>query len=85
MKVGKAIAILLFGPLTGILIAFVLSALALPPDANFVGHASPGDGFLTIGFVVASLLISVPFQSLGRPSSSSANPKVKLLTEPSSS
>jgi hypothetical protein len=63
MKLLKAIAILLLGPLLGTLVAFFLGAVASPPGPNFAangGHGSPGDGFLIIGFVVVSLLISVP-------------------------
>ncbi len=32
MRIVKAIAIVLIGPLLGILVAFVLAILALPPD-----------------------------------------------------
>jgi hypothetical protein len=63
MKYLKAIAILLFGPLLGIVLAFILGALAVPPDPNFPasgGHASPGDGFGIMGLISLSLLISVP-------------------------
>jgi|HubBroStandDraft_5_1064220.scaffolds.fasta_scaffold252383_2 hypothetical protein len=63
MKFLKALAILLFGPLLGILIAFILGSLASSPDPNFVangGHASPGDGFQIMGYVAISLVISVP-------------------------
>jgi len=63
MRVAKAISILLIGPLLGILVAFVLAVLALPPDPNFVkngGHASPGDGMLIILYVITGLAVSVP-------------------------
>ncbi|MGD0566758.1 MAG: hypothetical protein ABSA78_00010 [Candidatus Sulfotelmatobacter sp.] len=63
MKVLKALSILLFGPLLGIVVAFILGSLALSPDPNFVangGHASPGDGFQIMGYVAISLVISVP-------------------------
>ena len=43
MRIVKAIAIVLIGPLLGILVAFVLAILALPPDPNFIkngGHGS---------------------------------------------
>ena len=67
MRAAKAIAILLCGPLVGILIAIVLSVLAVPPDPNFAstGHAAPGDGFLVMGFVFVSLVISVPLSIVG--------------------
>jgi hypothetical protein len=62
VKVLKAIAILILGPLLGVLIAFVAGALALRPDPNFAkgGHAAPGDGFLIMLFLGISLLVSVP-------------------------
>ncbi len=63
MKVLKALSILLFGPLLGIVVAFILGSLALSPDPNFVangGHASPGDGFQIMGYVAISLVISPP-------------------------
>ena len=63
MKFLNALAIVLFGPLFGIVVAFIPGSLALSPDPNFVangGHASPGDGFQIMGFVAASLVISVP-------------------------
>ncbi len=65
MKALKAIAIVLGGPLAGIFVAFVLGALSLRPDPNFAGHGSPGDGFLVIGYVLVSLLITVPVLSSG--------------------
>jgi hypothetical protein len=63
MKIVKAIAILLFVPLLGVLVAFFVGAVALPPDPNFVnngGHSAPGDGFAIMGFIFLSLVISVP-------------------------
>lgn len=63
MKILKALAILLFGPLLGLFAAFFLGAVTLPPDPNFVangGHAAPGDGFVILPFVLVSLLISIP-------------------------
>jgi hypothetical protein len=67
MKVVKTIAILVGGPLVGLLVALVLAALALPPDPNFIsngGHASPGDGILIIGYILISFLISIPLSIL---------------------
>lgn len=67
MKIVKAIAVLLIGPLLGIMIALILGALALPPDPNFVangGHGAPGDGFLIMGYILVSLLVSVPLSIL---------------------
>jgi hypothetical protein len=66
MKVLKAAAILLIGPLGGLLIAFFLSAFVLPPDPNFVsdgGHAAPGDGFIVLGFMFVSLVVSIPLSA----------------------
>ena len=60
MRALKAIAIVVGGPLLGILIAFLLGALSLSVDTNSGGHGSPGDGFLLIGYIFVSLLITVP-------------------------
>ena len=63
MKIVKATAILVFVPLLGVLLAFFVGAIALPPDPNFVnngGHGAPGDGFAMMGFIFISLVISVP-------------------------
>ncbi|MGO9086074.1 MAG: hypothetical protein ACLP6G_11185 [Terriglobales bacterium] len=67
-KILGAIAILLFGPLLGVLIAFFLAVLSLPPDPNFVsngGHAAPGDGVLILVYVFISLVASVPLSIWG--------------------
>jgi hypothetical protein len=51
--------------LLGILVAFLVAPLQ--PDPNFVangGHASPGDGFLIMPYIVASLAISIPLSVL---------------------
>jgi len=78
-RLAKAIAVLLFGPLLGILIGLILALLALPPDPNFVsngGHASPGDGILVMGCLLFGFLISlVPSAALA----------VVMLTRPSES
>ncbi len=63
MKFLKAIAILVFGPSLGMIVAFIMGAVALPLDPNFVangGHASPGDGFSILPYLLISLLVSVP-------------------------
>ena len=67
IKVLKAGAILLVGPSAGLLIALLLSALALPADTTFKagGHAAPGDGFFIVLFIVASLVVSVPLSIWG--------------------
>jgi hypothetical protein len=67
MKIVKAIAIVLIGPLLGILVAIVLAVCALPPDPNFAnngGHGSPGDGFLIMLYIFISLVVSVPLSLL---------------------
>jgi len=67
MKIVKAIAIVLIGPLLGILVAIILAVCTLPPDPNFAsngGHGSPGDGFLIILYIFSSLVVSVPLSLL---------------------
>jgi len=67
-KVLGAIAILLFGPLLAVLIAFFLAMISLPQDPNFVsngGHAAPGDGILILVYVFISLVVSVPLSIWG--------------------
>ena len=66
MKIAKAAAILVLGPLLGILLGLIVGAFAVRPDPNFVAsgsHGSPGDGFLIIGCaglgLVASVFVSV--------------------------
>jgi hypothetical protein len=63
VKIAKAIVILLLGPLLGILVAFVLGALAMPPHA-LAGGRAPGDGFLTIAFIFLSFFVSIPLSVL---------------------
>jgi hypothetical protein len=63
MKFLKAIAILIFGPALGLVVAFILGGLALAPDPNFGAngsHAAPGDGFGILPYLFVSLVISVP-------------------------
>ena len=67
MKIVAALAILLVGPLFGILVAIILASFALHPDPNFVrngGHAAPGDGFLIIPYILFSFFVSVPLSVL---------------------
>lgn len=67
MKIVKAIAILLVGPLLGCIVGCIIAIFLLPPDPNFAsngGHAAPGDGFLVILCVLGSLLISVPLSAV---------------------
>jgi hypothetical protein len=79
MRFLKAIAILIFGPLFGILVAFILVGLALPSDPNFVangGHAAPGDGFLVQLYLFICLLAFVP-TSIVAARFCSARPRLK--------
>jgi len=67
MRIVKTIAIVLIGPLLGILVAIVLAGFALPPDPNFArngGHGSPGDGFSIILYIFISLVVSIPLSLL---------------------
>jgi hypothetical protein len=55
MKILKVIAVVLIGPIVGLLLGFFLGSLFLSPDPT--GHGAPGDGFLLIltggvGFIV---------------------------------
>jgi hypothetical protein len=62
MKIAKAAAILVLGPLLGIFLGFIIGALASPPDPSFVAngsHGSPGDGFLIMGCAALGFLVSV--------------------------
>ena len=61
-RVLKSIAILLFVPLLGLLIAFAAGAVALRLDPNLQNgvRPAPGDGILILLFIFLSLIISVP-------------------------
>ena len=54
MRIVKAIAIVLIGPLLGMLLAGILAGFALPPDGP------PGDGIVIIIYSLISLVASVP-------------------------
>ena len=60
MKTVKVLAVMLLGPLSGILIGFVVSLFMLPAEPSGVVGRSPGHGFLIIGFVSLGFLISLP-------------------------
>lgn len=67
MKILKASAILLIGPLLGLLIAFLVSVIVLSLNSNFATHngpPAPGDGILILIFGFISLVISVPLSAL---------------------
>ena len=62
MKIAKAAAILVLGPLLGILLGLIVGAFAIPPDPNFVAngsHGSPGDGFLMMDCAALGFVVSV--------------------------
>jgi hypothetical protein len=62
MKIAKAAAILVLGPLLGALLGLIVGAPASPPAPNFVAngsHGSPGDGFLIMGCVALGFVVSV--------------------------
>jgi hypothetical protein len=60
VRTVKVLAVMLVGPLLGILTGFIVGALALPAEpAGAVGR-SPGDGFLIIGLVSLGFVISLP-------------------------
>ena len=61
LKTLVTIAILLGGPLLGILIAILFAGFASDPNLVATrGDGSPGDGFLGILCIFGSLIISVP-------------------------
>lgn len=62
MRIAKAAAILVLGPLLGISLGLIVGALASPPDPHFVAngsHGSPGDGFLIMGCVALGFAVSI--------------------------
>lgn len=63
VKILKAFAILLGGPILGLFIALLLGVACMPSDPNFVangGHVAPGDGIPVALLVLLSVIISVP-------------------------
>jgi len=67
-KVVSATAILVVGPIIGVLIGLILALLALGSDPNFVpnlGHSAAGGGLLILLYVAFSLIISVPMSIFG--------------------
>jgi hypothetical protein len=54
MRIVKAIAIILMGPLLGMLLSAIFAGFALPPDGP------PGDGMLIIIYSLIGLIVSVP-------------------------
>ncbi len=82
MKIAKAAAIMVLGPLLGILLGLVVGAFATTPDPKFVAngsHGAPGDGVLIVGcaalgFVVSAFVsIALTWTVLRKPGSSGSN------------
>jgi len=61
-RVATAIAILLFGPLLGMVAGGLLGAFSLAPGYADGGRA-PGDGFLIILCIAAGLFVSFPLSA----------------------
>lgn len=62
MKIGKVAAILVLGPLLGILLGLIVGVFATPSDPNFVAHGShgsPGDGFIIMGCAALGFVVSI--------------------------
>jgi hypothetical protein len=59
MRIAKVITVMFFGPALGILVGFAVGVVAMPSQAPDGGRA-PGDGFLIMGCVVISFLLSIP-------------------------
>jgi hypothetical protein len=68
MRIAKAIAVMLFGPLLGVIAGFfvggitveIINALQGPNIVVNPQHATPGDGILIMLFVLVGLLVSIP-------------------------
>jgi hypothetical protein len=54
MRIVKAIAIVLIGPLLGMLLAAILAGFTLPPNGP------PGEGAVVIIYSLIGLVVSVP-------------------------
>jgi hypothetical protein len=63
MRIVKVIAIMFFGPVTGILVGLVIGVITMPTQTASSGRA-PGDGFVIMGCVVLGLVISVPVSAV---------------------
>jgi hypothetical protein len=63
-RVATIIAIVLSGPVLGILGGFVLGMCLLPADTANTGRA-PGDGFMIIGCIALGLFVFVPLSVIG--------------------
>jgi hypothetical protein len=57
VRVAKVIAVLIFGPILGLITGFVLGVVAMPSQVP--GDRSPGDGFLIMGCIFVCVLLSV--------------------------
>ena len=63
MRIAKVIAVMVFGPLLGILAGFLVGVLAMPAQTSSGGRA-PGDGFLIMGCVALGFFISIPVSAI---------------------
>ena len=62
-RLVAAIAIMVAGPILGIVFGLFFSALTLRSDPNFIAnsqHAAPGDGFPFMVYIFASFASSIP-------------------------
>jgi len=59
VRVLRVIAVMLLGPLLGILAGFILGVIAMPHQAAEGGRA-PGDGILVMAFIFLGLVVSIP-------------------------
>jgi hypothetical protein len=62
-RIIAAFAVMVFGPLFGILIGAIAGVLAMPHGSANTGR-SPGDGFLIIGTALAGSLVAIPLSIL---------------------
>jgi hypothetical protein len=60
VKTVKVVAVMFLGPLSGILMGFVVSLFMLPVEPSGAVGRSPGNGFLIMNLVSFGFLISLP-------------------------
>lgn len=63
MRIAKVIAVMVFGPVLGIVTGFLVGILAMPAQTSAGGRA-PGDGFLIMGCVALGFFISIPVSAI---------------------
>lgn len=57
VRLAKVVAVLICGPLLGMVIGIVVGVAAMPPQVP--GDRSPGDGIVIIGCILVCVLLSV--------------------------